>query len=64
MSKECKHEFHEINPFQRICCNCNAVAHVPSLIRPLKSLKSNDIKTYATDKRITNEQSEEPNIVE
>lgn len=27
MKKECKHEWHEINPFQKICCNCNQIAN-------------------------------------
>ena len=31
MSKECKHEWHAINPFQRICCVCNAVTNVVAL---------------------------------
>ena len=31
MDKECKHEFHAINPFQRICCNCNKVVNVAHL---------------------------------
>jgi len=31
MTKECKHEFHAINPFQRICCNCNKVVNVAHL---------------------------------
>lgn len=28
MSKECKHEWHAINPFQMICWNCNKVTQV------------------------------------
>jgi hypothetical protein len=28
---ECKHEWHKINPFQSICCNCNAVVNVAQL---------------------------------
>lgn len=31
MSKECNHEWHAINPFQRICCICNQVANVAHL---------------------------------
>lgn len=31
MNKECKHEWHAINPFQRICCNCNKVVNVANL---------------------------------
>jgi hypothetical protein len=31
MDKECSHEFHAINPFQRICCNCNKVVNVAHL---------------------------------
>jgi hypothetical protein len=31
VDKECKHEWHAINPFQRICCNCNAVTNVVAL---------------------------------
>lgn len=28
MNKDCKHEWHPINPFQKICCNCNLVLNV------------------------------------
>lgn len=31
MDKECSHEWHAINPFQKICCNCNKVANVVHL---------------------------------
>ena len=31
MTQECKHEWHAINPFQRICCNCNAVTNVAAM---------------------------------
>lgn len=31
MSKECRHEYHAINPFQRICCICNDVVNVVHL---------------------------------
>ncbi len=52
MKKECKHEWHEINPFQKICCNCNKVAnseHLKSfsqkdLERPIDSIIIDDEK--------------------
>lgn len=31
MDKECKHEWHAINPFQMICCVCNKVSNVAHL---------------------------------
>lgn len=31
MSTDCKHEWHTINPFQRICCNCNEITNVVHL---------------------------------
>lgn len=31
MNKECLHEWHDINPFQRICCLCNQVGNVAEL---------------------------------
>lgn len=27
MNQECKHEWHAINPFQKICCVCNKIAN-------------------------------------
>lgn len=36
MSKECKHEWHAINPFQRICCVCNEIASDERLKKSVK----------------------------
>ena len=36
MNKECHHEWHDINPFQQICCNCNAVTTLAKMERCVK----------------------------
>ena len=45
MTQECKHEWHAINPFQMICCNCNKVTQVLHM----KKMSQNEFKMLYPD---------------